>query len=1287
MKPSFALNLSHDGISLLHRAQSGWLSVGDVPLDAPDLMDELVVLRRTAADLDAQGLSTKLVIPNSQILYLEIEAPGPSRAEKLAQIREALVGMTPYKPEDLVFDWRSKGKTAQVAVVARETLTEAETFATQYRFNPVSFVAIPANGTFDGEPFFGPTRHAVHFLEGGETVEPDKRRIKVVGKLGDRVPPVPQPNGALTNGHADPVNGEAQADVALNGHANGHAVNGNALNGHAAEPDPLASPEADAQATDEAVSFSSRRAPNADEAEPPAPKTPRVAVEDLPPPPRPAADGSALPKLADLPPRRMPEPEAPEPVAVAPVETAPEPLPPVPPRRGPMPDEIEVPTGRSRVPPPMSRLNGAAAPDRISTPMTPRERAERAAAVDPNAPELARRADRDGAAAQAKATMEAGVEPFSDKQRGAGGGLKLSDALARIKSRTLGVFAADDAVRDRNSPVFPKSDVAESESTGARSDPKPLTAKSDVPAGPSRLLAKPNTPPLPRPKLSPLPKVAIKPRGAAPAQADARSVPVPAGPATQVDVPHPATETEADAMTVFGARGQTPPAERSKLIGPLVTTGVVVALVAVALGATYVMRDVARDWFGVGAEIEVTDIAEPPPLILPEGPVPGGDGPIGAIPVPAGETGVDTATVEPPQATAPDAETPPSVPLPGLEITALQPDTVAEPTLPDTPSVNVGAPDTPASAEASVPEVVSGEDTAPPELPAATEPEVDLALALAPPVAPEAPPAPLDEGLLAGAPPPGADVAPGADTSLGGTISTRAPEPPLPGIVPNDTGTLPSLGAAPGTIDIVRLPNPATADEVPLVGLDAPPLVRPSQVPPPSAEEALAFYDRTGISVRAPERIATPTLDRLTAVVLSDSDVALADPKPRGLPTAETFDLSPALPRGVVPPLPLTFEFDLDERGLVRATEEGALTPQGVTVYRGLPDIVPPTRPVDEDARLTVTPEPETDVAAADPDSVESEFDLVDPEGGLAAILDAGDLAEAEERAQFGGLTLDELADIRPPVRPGTATPPDEEAAVTPEAPGAIVTAGLETVTDAGTQDPGVTLALLQPEANVTPSVPEAPPVADTPGAGPLIDLERVTPPLRPGSAVPTVAVDHDAADTEVDVDTSAGPAPGGTDLSALAPPPPIEGATELAVDASLTPPNRPADFDEIVTAALDAAPDPTPTPTPTPGGVNTPPVSVAPDLAPASVPEIPSSASVAATATDENALRLNKVNLIGVYGSANDRRALVRLASGRYVKVQVGDQVDRGRVVAIGDDRLSYVKGGRTIVLELPSG
>ena len=85
--------------------------------------------------------------------------------------------------------------------------------------------------------------------------------------------------------------------------------------------------------------------------------------------------------------------------------------------------------------------------------------------------------------------------------------------------------------------------------------------------------------------------------------------------------------------------------------------------------------------------------------------------------------------------------------------------------------------------------------------------------------------------------------------------------------------------------------------------------------------------------------------------------------------------------------------------------------------------------------------------------------------------------------------------------------------------------------------------------------------------------------------------------------------------------------------------------------------------------------------------PSIPSRASVARQATEQNAINLGKVNLIGVYGSPSDRRALVRLKSGRYVKVEVGDRVDGGRVAAIGDTELRYVKGGRNITLKLPKG
>ncbi|MCX7889911.1 MAG: hypothetical protein N2422_09325, partial [Rhodobacteraceae bacterium] len=75
---------------------------------------------------------------------------------------------------------------------------------------------------------------------------------------------------------------------------------------------------------------------------------------------------------------------------------------------------------------------------------------------------------------------------------------------------------------------------------------------------------------------------------------------------------------------------------------------------------------------------------------------------------------------------------------------------------------------------------------------------------------------------------------------------------------------------------------------------------------------------------------------------------------------------------------------------------------------------------------------------------------------------------------------------------------------------------------------------------------------------------------------------------------------------------------------------------------------------------------------------------TVARQATIRNALDLGKVNLIGVYGSANARRALVRMPTGRYVRVKVGDRLDGGQVKAIGDGELVYVKGGRAITLKM---
>ena len=95
------------------------------------------------------------------------------------------------------------------------------------------------------------------------------------------------------------------------------------------------------------------------------------------------------------------------------------------------------------------------------------------------------------------------------------------------------------------------------------------------------------------------------------------------------------------------------------------------------------------------------------------------------------------------------------------------------------------------------------------------------------------------------------------------------------------------------------------------------------------------------------------------------------------------------------------------------------------------------------------------------------------------------------------------------------------------------------------------------------------------------------------------------------------------------------------------------------------------------------------PELRPGDVTSrgTPSRSTVAMRATIPDAIRLNEVNLVGVYGTTGDRRALVRLPSGRYVRVRVGDRVDGGRVARITESELFYQKGSRTVSLRVPRG
>lgn len=179
MKPGFALSLSDERIDLLARTPGGWANLGTADPASDDLDAQMAALRARAAASASDGFQTKVILPPSQILYAEVSAPGPDQASRRAQIEAALDGRTPYRVDELVFDWSGDGPVVQVAVVARLTLDEAEGFAEDFDFAPVAFVTVPEPGQFAGEPFFGPTKRQAAHLPAGAQFERDTDPVRL----------------------------------------------------------------------------------------------------------------------------------------------------------------------------------------------------------------------------------------------------------------------------------------------------------------------------------------------------------------------------------------------------------------------------------------------------------------------------------------------------------------------------------------------------------------------------------------------------------------------------------------------------------------------------------------------------------------------------------------------------------------------------------------------------------------------------------------------------------------------------------------------------------------------------------------------------------------------------------------------------------------------------------------------------------------------------------------------------------------------------------------------------
>jgi type IV pilus biogenesis protein PilP len=353
----------------------------------------------------------------------------------------------------------------------------------------------------------------------------------------------------------------------------------------------------------------------------------------------------------------------------------------------------------------------------------------------------------------------------------------------------------------------------------------------------------------------------------------------------------------------------------------------------------------------------------------------------------------------------------------------------------------------------------------------------------------------------------------------------------------------------------------------------------PAQVLSPAEAERL--YASTGVWQKAPRVPLVPRIETLDNLYVASIDPAVKAIDAFALPDV-TAALTDAVLSAPVDPPPPDAVFDLDNRGLVRATPEGAVTPQGVLVFAGRPPVTPPVRGVIQ--AVAQVPEPGETVKA---DTPETTTPVATP-GGVSLASFAGsrprnrptDLVEQTERSTLGGLSRPELAAFRPRTRP----------------------------------------AGLAPEPASEPQVAE---VIEEP-------------------------VVEEEPEEEIVV-------------------------TAQAVAVSLRPDTRPRNFARVVARAQRNAERAT--------------ASASSAAAPRTVqPSGPTGNTVAQIATVENAINLREVNLIGVYGRPNARRALVRLANGRYIKVQAGDRLDGGQVAAIGESELRYVKRGRNITISVPS-
>lgn len=1221
MKPAFALNLTPEGISLLHRTSRGWLLVGAVALDDPDMAAAMGYLRKTALGLAPQGFATKLILPASQILYTSVEAPGPDAANRRRQIARALEGRTPYAPEDLVFDWSGTGGRVNVAVVARETLEEAEAFAQEHRFNAVSFVAMPEDGAFAGEPFFGQTAKARSYIPDGERLVRDQDPVRIAGDadlsrlteslveaVSEAAAPEAEAPVSDVPERAAPDDG---ADVAAMGDAGAEELSAEAETGSVDAPSEgeVAPLEEAAFAMDaEAVAGS-------------APVEP-VAEAELP---EPAAEQAV---------------EAPDSAAETAAET------PMTAEEAPAPEPIQEPTQEPAAEPaPLTEYEARAARRRARAERRNREAADLAEAEAAAA--RARQASFGFVTEAAPGSVAPAEGPASDAPDGpttadgAGDIVKVESGADPAFAHAPGsdAPAADPALADpalSDAPTFageaePAEPVFAHKSAPA-AGPAPTEGDAAAP-GSDAPVADPSLAGAPVPAAEPAPPedeaeapfVAIEDEaeeaGAAPAPTPP---PPPALDEDGVPTPFAAAATLSPEVPLAGPRlrlGTVEPARSGPGTPPKGDAGSVISpRLGIAAEPRHDHRAEAAKTkaraSGLGkAVIAAGKMAKAAKSARPEArrveAAPGAKAPRARATDPEAEA----LTVFGARRAAPVRGKPRHLGLILTLVLVFLMVAVAlwSRLLDDGPAAEApGAALQPARTTgvdslvdgAAFEDVASGDAAVEGDADAMTEAEIAADGGYDAMGAPDS--AAAEDG--------GEDAAGEAIVDLPVDLPEDLPEEDLPEAlqdqapadareIANAADALAEESAAPEATDAA--PDAAAAAAIADAGVAG------------GAGSQLAAADVATTAPAVPAEAASgPQPDATEGLPPRPTDPAVSERSAEALPETDALTAD-ALPQPPQPPLPYGTDFEFDANGLVVATPDGALTPDGVMVVAGAPAQVPPPRPAD-----AAPPEPEAEAA--------TEADPAPPVADPA------------------------LAGLRPQPRPASLEVPADAAPAT-DAPAPEAEDGAALAPPAA--DPA--LAGFRPRAASDVAVAAA-------------SAARSAEEAR---AAEQAALQAELASaTASAVASSRKPASRPQDFS--------QGIEAALAIAATTAPVIAAAAPATVAPVATPAPAPAPrvaaaAPAPEPEELDEPePVAAA--------PSIPTSASVAKQATISGAISLREINLIGIYGASSSRRALVRLSNGRMLRVKIGDRIDGGQVTAIGEGQLTYVKGGRTHVLRM---